>query len=756
MHRDARSAAALALTVATFLLFPAAAGADSPILSHDGKTEAQSIAIAGGTAASNTERFDIPSDEGAFTFDEAPAPPAASRSGDRGSANATAGAVFHASASAGADGTIAISASGAAQVSASVHDNDPGVDDSSHFAEGTASAKAQIRFEVRGEPAPFRISGSASGSTFAELRNSQDIIIVRIEPGQPALGVTGTLQPGVYELEFDLDIEEEAQAPGSHSGDDDANGDVALQVGAADADGDALPDDWETNGVDTDGDGSVDLDLPGMGARPRHKDVFVELDFMSPHRFDAGGVSPVIDAFADAPVGNPDGTSGITLHIDNGAGSVMNPVTGATWGSRSRQSQIPHQNVLGSLAGSNYVWSDFDALKATHFPAERRTAFHYAISGHGHDGTASGIARGAPSAELLLTLGAGCQQLTGSDCTMDASAQAGTLMHELGHNLGLRHGGGDDLEYKPNYLSVMNYAFQLGGLKATDGTSFLDYSRFGIELNEAALNEAQGLGVTSGPATDLLTLIRCPNGSRIDRPVAVGPVDFDCDGTPSGTVASDVTGDGAKTVLPGFIDWPALVFAGGAIGGAGAAPPAQTVADEPPLAELIATRDALEAAVAPANRPSPGGNPAGSNGTGAAAPGVTATPATTPFAVTALRLRPERFRAARRGGSIAPRGGARLSYTLSRAARVRFTVERLLPGHRRAGRCRPSGQGRRCTRPLRVRGSFSDAGTAGANRVRFTGRIARHALRRGAYRITATPTADGARGTARHVDFTIR
>ena len=34
--------------------------------------------------------------------------------------------------------------------------------------------------------------------------------------------------------------------------------------------------------------------------------------------------------------------------------------------------------------------------------------------------------------------------------------QAGTLMHEVGHNFQLEHGGGDDIHYKPNYLSVMN------------------------------------------------------------------------------------------------------------------------------------------------------------------------------------------------------------------------------------------------------------------------------------------------------------
>ena len=34
-------------------------------------------------------------------------------------------------------------------------------------------------------------------------------------------------------------------------------------------------------------------------------------------------------------------------------------------------------------------------------------------------------------------------------------------MHELGHTLGLHHGGGDDINNKPNYYSVMNYAWQV-------------------------------------------------------------------------------------------------------------------------------------------------------------------------------------------------------------------------------------------------------------------------------------------------------
>ena len=35
-----------------------------------------------------------------------------------------------------------------------------------------------------------------------------------------------------------------------------------------------------------------------------------------------------------------------------------------------------------------------------------------------------------------------------------------TFMHELGHLLGLGHGGSDNVNYKPNYQSVMNYRYQ--------------------------------------------------------------------------------------------------------------------------------------------------------------------------------------------------------------------------------------------------------------------------------------------------------
>src|SRR5262245_10672983 len=101
---------------------------------------------------------------------------------------------------------------------------------------------------------------------------------------------------------------------------------------AYDSDGDGLPDDWERNGVDLDGDGVIDLDLPSLGADPLHKDIFVEMDWMEVSG--PGGHSDawlpralerVQEAFLAAPVYNPDGQTGIVLHVDAGPDSLLDP-----------------------------------------------------------------------------------------------------------------------------------------------------------------------------------------------------------------------------------------------------------------------------------------------------------------------------------------------------------------------------------------------------------------------------------------------
>ncbi len=70
---------------------------------------------------------------------------------------------------------------------------------------------------------------------------------------------------------------------------------------------------------------------------------------------------------------------------------------------------------------------------------------------------------------------------------------ASTFMHEFGHNLGLDHGGLDDVNNKPNYVSVMNYNFDY--LKYTNGEPLVvDFSReLLLPLNEANIDETIGI-----------------------------------------------------------------------------------------------------------------------------------------------------------------------------------------------------------------------------------------------------------------------
>jgi len=69
----------------------------------------------------------------------------------------------------------------------------------------------------------------------------------------------------------------------------------------------------------------------------------------------------------------------------------------------------------------------------------------------------------APDNTSTYTIGlvGGDGEVGGNDF-VEFNHDPGTLMHELGHNLNLQHGGGDGTNCKPNYVSVMNYDLQFG------------------------------------------------------------------------------------------------------------------------------------------------------------------------------------------------------------------------------------------------------------------------------------------------------
>jgi len=122
--------------------------------------------------------------------------------------------------------------------------------------------------------------------------------------------------------------------------------------------------------------------------------------------------------------------------------------------------------------------------------------------------------------------------------------------------------------------------------------------------------------------------------------------------------------------------------------------------------------------------------------------------------IDALTLSPASFLAARSGPSVAARGrraGTSVSFALSEAAGVRFTVERARAGRRIGGRCVPKTRrdrrrGRACTLYRKLGGFLARSGGAGANGFRFRGRLAGRALAPSRYRLVAVAaTPDGRR-----------
>jgi hypothetical protein len=142
------------------------------------------------------------------------------------------------------------------------------------------------------------------------------------------------------------------------------------------------------------------------------------------------------------------------------------------------------------------------------------------------------------------------------------------------------------------------------------------------------------------------------------------------------------------------------------------------------------------------------------------APGVTGASIGKAFAVakraTAITARKKKRKRAKRGTTI--------RFTLSEAATVRLRIDRKLKGRRvKKGKkrvCakpnRKNRKKRKCTRYKRAGKTLVRSSKAGKNKVKFSGRIAKKALKRGAYRLTIVATdASGNKSKAKRLKFKI-
>ena len=329
-------------------------------------------------------------------------------------------------------------------------------------------------------------------------------------------------------------------------------GDMVVRAAQLDTDSDGLYDHWERagGGIDIDLNGTIDLNLNAMGANPMHKDLFLELDWLKPDAATRRNFAPETLAlatfsnqFSSSPLTNPDGTNGVNVHIDAGAGLSRNMGAGSLQGgdliSHTGDGKHIHVVYFGKTdplapfpgqtdnIGRPLVSRSMEDVKKNFFSTTdqgaREVAFKYALladhygirtdvngafvgldgsTGLGEANTFGGGSTHSyvPGNDFLVTLagirGPANGRLTvptpiaGAPATipyLQGFFQSQTIAHELGHTLGLLHGGFNyktspppgsgnyvATRYKPTYMSLMNYAYQLD--PDTSGNLIQDYS----------------------------------------------------------------------------------------------------------------------------------------------------------------------------------------------------------------------------------------------------------------------------------------
>jgi hypothetical protein len=247
----------------------------------------------------------------------------------------------------------------------------------------------------------------------------------------------------------------------------------------SDTDGDGLRDDWEILGVPYTGFGGVQkrYQLPRpmslSSNMARRKTILVETDSMGfPLRLNQAYRLVLVNA----PVSNPDGTTGLDLVVitDEQAiprtGWTYNPGAGINWPPEFAPFKMLHFGTSSERANAD--WYGAGGTSGPMREAKLK-AFHYCVyADRLGNTTISGLAE-LPGNDFIVSLGGwffGVPPLTASQLQWMIDTSNGTFLHELGHNLGLGHGGLTNVNYKPNYHSVMSYSWQvpryIGGVSA--------------------------------------------------------------------------------------------------------------------------------------------------------------------------------------------------------------------------------------------------------------------------------------------------
>jgi hypothetical protein len=314
------------------------------------------------------------------------------------------------------------------------------------------------------------------------------------------------------------------------------------------------------------------VDLKRMGADKTKRDLFIEIDWLKAadhtHKpkevelLSGDKVGPLIDFKETFKA------QGINVHIDIGQSALFN--------GGEELDETDANKVVAFKGGLEAIKNAIGPSGRKNFQYSRRFIFHYSLWGHEYSlkdkhgidraKDSSGVAD-LPGGDMMVTFGAWSSKVG------NLKQQAGAFLHEFGHNLNLQHGGNENLNYKPQYQSVMNYLYNLQGLARDDGSVTFDYSRKKLrDLDEAKLIESDGVGDALF-RTRWFTITADPTGKdrrkcdkKFNEQMTLksgnGGIDWNVDGMVKGAADPvrdfDIGGRCDTDSYSGFEDWPAV------------------------------------------------------------------------------------------------------------------------------------------------------------------------------------------------------
>lgn len=276
-----------------------------------------------------------------------------------------------------------------------------------------------------------------------------------------------------------------------------------LPVDAAtmDSDGDSLPDSLEQSGYSSVG-------LPAVKTDPYRRDIFLQLDVMTAGTTTSPGLryppgEPTFAAaramFDAAPILNPKGPPGINLILDTHTIPYVAEVC----------FNIGAPSWCDDAITANPAIKKFSDLKSAQFDnASRDKIFHYAIWGAKQTFGTSGQSDWAD--DFLISFDA-------KDAAFQTvRTQVERLVHELGHDLGLTHGGGaNDDEHVVAHWSVMSYSWDMR--TGQDDQWRLDHATCGPAYYRAAGVFESSTGALP-PGINAVTDYSSGMGQKLDPP----------------------------------------------------------------------------------------------------------------------------------------------------------------------------------------------------------------------------------------------